>query len=81
MLKVNASDAFAAAVRERASAQGRGDIVSGPYGNLAEAVSAARAAAEPGDVVLLSPGFTSFGMFLNEFDRGDQFRAVVTELK
>lgn len=81
LLKGNASDAFAAAVRERASALGRGDIVSGPYGNLAEAVQAARAAAEPGDVVLLSPGFTSFGMFLNEFDRGDQFRAVVTELK
>jgi UDP-N-acetylmuramoylalanine--D-glutamate ligase len=30
--------------------------------------------------VLLSPGFTSFGMFLNEFDRGDQFRALVRAL-
>jgi UDP-N-acetylmuramoylalanine--D-glutamate ligase len=79
-LKGNASDAFAAAVRERATRLGREDIVSGPYGDLAEAVSAARAAAEPGDVVLLSPGFTSFGMFLNEFDRGDQFRAVVMGL-
>jgi UDP-N-acetylmuramoylalanine--D-glutamate ligase len=24
-------------------------------------------------VLLFSPGFTSFGMFLNEFDRGDKF--------
>jgi UDP-N-acetylmuramoylalanine--D-glutamate ligase len=32
-------------------------------------------------VALLSPGFTSFGMFLNEFDRGDRFRALVGELK
>jgi len=30
--------------------------------------------------VLLSPGFTSFGMFLNEFDRGDTFRALVQAL-
>ncbi|GAC1566655.1 MAG: hypothetical protein NVS3B14_10240 [Ktedonobacteraceae bacterium] len=31
----------------------------------------------PGDVLLFSPGFTSFGMFLNEFDRGDTFVAYV----
>ncbi len=39
----------------------------------------ARAAA-PGDVALLSPGFTSLGVFLNEFDRGDRFRAAVPAL-
>ncbi|MCG8481453.1 MAG: UDP-N-acetylmuramoyl-L-alanine--D-glutamate ligase [Spirochaetales bacterium] len=36
-------------------------------------------------VVLLSPGYASFGMFANEFDRGRQFcevsRALLTELK
>ncbi len=42
-----------------------------------EAVSLAR----PGDVLLFSPGFTSFGMFLNEFDRGDKFVAYVRALK
>ncbi len=32
-------------------------------------------------VVLLSPGFASFGMFKNEYDRGDQFVSVVNLLK
>jgi len=42
-----------------------------------EAFSAALSAAAPHDVVLLSPGATSFGIFKNEYDRGDQFRAAV----
>ncbi|MBI2483072.1 UDP-N-acetylmuramoyl-L-alanine--D-glutamate ligase [Candidatus Uhrbacteria bacterium] len=36
-----------------------------------------RRVVQPGDLVLLSPGAASFGCFLHEFDRGDQFiRAV-----
>lgn len=30
-----------------------------------------------GDVVLLSPGAASFGLFKNEFDRGEQFKKLV----
>jgi UDP-N-acetylmuramoylalanine--D-glutamate ligase len=41
------------------------------------AFAAAIAAAVPGDIVLLSPGATSFGIFKNEYDRGDQFKAAV----
>ncbi|MGH2484821.1 MAG: UDP-N-acetylmuramoyl-L-alanine--D-glutamate ligase, partial [Ktedonobacterales bacterium] len=81
LLKGNASGAFADSVRAFAATLGRPDPVSDPYDDLAHALDAARAAAEPGDVALLSPGFTSFGMFLNEFDRGDRFRALVGELK
>ena len=33
-----------------------------------------------GDVVLLSPGTSSFGLFKNEFDRGDQFKAEIEKL-
>jgi len=54
--------------------------VHGPYRDMATAVDAARSAALPGDVVLLSPGVASFGVFTDEFDRGDQFRAAVERL-
>jgi UDP-N-acetylmuramoylalanine--D-glutamate ligase len=81
LLKGNATGDFAEAIRAAAQRRGRPDPVAGVYDDLDAAVVAARAAAEPGDVVLLSPGFTSFGMFLNEFDRGDQFRALVQRLE
>lgn len=46
---------------------------------LSEAVAFARAASLPGDVVLLSPGTSSFDMFLSYADRGNQFRSLVRE--
>lgn len=50
------------------------------YESLADAVTAAMAASEMGDVLVLSPAFASFGMFTNEYDRGDQFNALVAGL-
>lgn len=50
------------------------------YDTLGDAVTAAWAAAEPGDTILLSPAFASFGMFKNEYDRGDQFNVIVRDL-
>jgi UDP-N-acetylmuramoylalanine--D-glutamate ligase len=47
---------------------------------LAAAVDAAMALAEKGDAVLFSPAFASFGMFTNEYDRNDQFVALVKKL-
>lgn len=83
LLKGNATEGFAELLRAAATEQGRADaetFIAGPYDDLAAAIQDAREAAAPGAVVLLSPGFTSFGMFLNEFDRGDQFRAQVLAL-
>ena len=57
-----------------------GEKVIGEAGDLAAALATARAAAEPGSVVLLSPGCASFGMFASEFDRGERFRALVQAL-
>lgn len=44
---------------------------------MAEAFERARGIARSGDAVLLSPGAASFGGFRNEFDRGEQFVALV----
>jgi UDP-N-acetylmuramoylalanine--D-glutamate ligase len=48
--------------------------------SLAEAVTTARRHAQPGDTVLFSPGTSSFDMFKNYADRGNQFRQLVKEL-
>ncbi len=56
------------------------DPVRGVFTGLKQALDQAVKLAQPGDVLLFSPGFTSFGMFLNEFDRGDQFVAYVRAL-
>lgn len=45
-----------------------------------DAVKAAYALAEKGDVVLLSPGCASFDIFKNYEDRGTQFKQAVREL-
>ncbi len=36
--------------------------------------------AEKGDVILLSPGATSFGQFAHEFERGEKFRELVKKI-
>src|SRR5262249_16601876 len=48
--------------------------------SLPDAVERAHAVAKPGDVVLFSPGTSSFDMFKSYADRGDQFRALVQTL-
>jgi UDP-N-acetylmuramoylalanine--D-glutamate ligase len=48
--------------------------------DLAAAVRAAAADAEPGDVVLLSPGCASFDAYRDFEERGEHFRELVGEL-
>jgi UDP-N-acetylmuramoylalanine--D-glutamate ligase len=50
------------------------------YDSLPAAVEEAFKSAVPGDTILFSPAFASFGMFKNEYDRGDQFNALVQAL-
>jgi UDP-N-acetylmuramoylalanine--D-glutamate ligase len=49
-------------------------------GTLEEAVEMAAQLARPGDVVLLSPGGTSFDAFRDFVERGDRFKELVRQL-
>ena len=48
--------------------------------SMAEAVEKAWRFSRKGDTIILSPACASFGMFTNEFDRGDQFAASIQGL-
>lgn len=50
------------------------------FDSLEAAVSEAFASAHPGDTILFSPAFASFGMFKNEYDRNDQFVRLVGKI-
>jgi UDP-N-acetylmuramoylalanine--D-glutamate ligase len=49
--------------------------------SMRETIKSARKLATRGDVILLSPAAASFGMFKNEFDRGDQFVKEVKKIR
>jgi UDP-N-acetylmuramoylalanine--D-glutamate ligase len=65
---------------ELAAALDRTDVRYETSGNLETAVRAATAAAEPGDVVLLSPACASYDQFRDFEERGERFRELVGEL-
>jgi len=48
--------------------------------SMKEAVKKAKEISQKGDIVVLSPGATSFNLFKNEFDRGNQFNKFVKKL-
>jgi UDP-N-acetylmuramoylalanine--D-glutamate ligase len=57
------------------------NVSSQPVRDMKSAVNLARSLATRGDIILLSPGAASFGLFQNEFDRGRQFVKIVKELR
>lgn len=64
------------------SAHTAGYAGTASYANsMREAVERAWQASVKGDTILLSPGAASFGMFVNEFDRGNQFLEAVKKLE
>lgn len=60
--------------------QNRINSISEDLKTMREIVAAAREHAQAGDVVLLSPGCSSFGLFHDYKDRGNQFKRVVLAL-
>jgi UDP-N-acetylmuramoylalanine--D-glutamate ligase len=66
--------------RLEALLRGRDLPFRGPFDSVDAAVKALLEGARPGDIILLSPGCASFGMFLNEFDRGARWKEAVRRL-
>jgi len=73
LLKGTATDKIEKALNERFPIK----IVA----SMEKAVNLAAKEAVKGDIVLLSPGCASFGLFEHEFDRGQQFNEAVASLK
>lgn len=71
----NTAPAITAALHQ----QGFDAIIPGGT-TMAEIVNTARTAATDGDIVLLSTGCASFGLFQDYKDRGNQFKQVVQDL-
>lgn len=65
----------------RSLLDGRGVSVVDTFSSMSDAVAHAAMSAQSGDIVALSPGCASFGMFRNEFDRGDRFRDAVAAVR
>jgi UDP-N-acetylmuramoylalanine--D-glutamate ligase len=55
-------------------------IINQLSNDLNDAIKKAMHMANEGDVVLFSPGFASFGMFVNEYDRNDQFVKIISQI-
>lgn len=56
------------------------NLIKAEFNDQKKAVRFAVKLAKSGDIVLFSPGFTSFGMFNNEFERGEAFNQTIKNL-
>jgi UDP-N-acetylmuramoylalanine--D-glutamate ligase len=56
------------------------DKVKGCYDNLEKLLEDVKKVVQDGDVILFSPGATSFNLFQNEFDRGRKFNEAVEKI-
>lgn len=49
--------------------------------NMSDLISVGKSFAQKGDIVLLSPACASFNLFINEYDRGNQFNEIVKKFR
>ncbi len=76
LLQGTATERLAHALREA----GLGDRIEGVFDTFEAAIRHAHAINLHPATILLSPGCASFGMFRNEFHRGDEFRRIVAQI-
>lgn len=55
-------------------------IIQGTYSDLEILLEDVKKVAKPGDIILFSPGATSFNFFQNEFDRARKFNQAVEKV-
>jgi UDP-N-acetylmuramoylalanine--D-glutamate ligase len=79
--KVKALVLFSGAATEKIKKALPKNIIYTEVSSMKDALAAAIVSSQKGDVVLLSPGATSFGIFKNEYDRRDQFTKLVKGLR
>lgn len=79
----SASDKLMCEIKERRNSRNEQQetmaLIKDKVSSMKEAVLLALEASGPGDAILLSPGAASFNLFVNEFDRGNQFNQAVKE--
>ena len=81
LLKGTGTDELLPAIQQATQKLGIVEPVRGVFDDFTTAMDTALSLTHAGDILLFSPGFTSFGIFLNEFDRGDKFVAYVRRLQ
>ncbi len=81
LLEGTGTEQLLVAIEQARQTFGLENLVRGVFGDFKQAMDSAVSFTRAGDVLLFSPGFTSFGMFLNEFDRGDKFVEYVRGLE
>lgn len=60
---------------------GNGTVTNYTVENLPQALEQAKQVAKQGDIILFSPAFASFSQWKNEYERGDEFMKIVTDLE
>lgn len=55
------------------------ELIQAEFANFEHAVKSALESTASNEVLLFSPGFTSFGMFDNEYHRGDTFNQIIKQ--
>ncbi|OGZ36352.1 MAG: UDP-N-acetylmuramoylalanine--D-glutamate ligase [Candidatus Portnoybacteria bacterium RIFCSPLOWO2_12_FULL_39_9] len=79
LLPGTATDKIETALEKIASSEDAIRIIK--VSQMSEAVQEASKLAATGDIVLLSSGAASFGLFRHEFERGEEFKKAVSLLK